>query len=181
MDWLDVTDDPLTAIRTLRMILDRHYPADARASARCSFVDEHGVERVFLVGAIDCTSELVAWQRRQWVIAVAQRSREPGRMIVAAPGPISLAVAQRILAHSFLIEMGEPLDSFGGAVRSSRSTGSYYDWEVGSACTLGWEFGLGAAPSPGRVLQQQQPSTPRAPCEWLPPNQVATMIAIAER
>ncbi len=98
MDWLDVTEDPDPALRTLQQMLDRHYPADGRTCGRCHFLDEHGVDRVFHAGSIELDLPLVAWQRRDWIIAVAQPSTEVGRLVVGAPQPISLSTALRILS-----------------------------------------------------------------------------------
>ncbi len=179
MAWLDVTDDPEPALRTLRQMLDRHYPDDGRITARCRFLDEFGVDRVFHVGPVDRATNIVSWQRKEWVIAIAQPAEEQGRMIVGAPAPISLEVAQRILSLSTLRFMDEPFNSFEGAQTTSRSTGSYYSWEAGSVTTISWEYGLGLTLENGALkFCSDQVALP--PSEgWIAPNQLVQMVAIA--
>ncbi len=179
MAWLDVTDDPEPALLTLRQMLDRHYPSDGRSSARCRFLDEFGVDRIFHVGDVDTAGRLVSWQRKSWVIALAQPASEEGRIVVAAPAPISLGVAQRILALSMLRFMDEPFDSFIGAQTTSRSTGSYYSWEAGEVTPISWEHGLGMTEDEGRLRFQTDQVEPLPEAGWLAPNQLVQMVAIA--
>jgi hypothetical protein len=175
MDWLDVTDDPEPASQMLRMMLDYHYPPDGRATGKCRFQDENGVDQIFHVGSIDTASHVVSWQRREWVIALAQPLEE-GRMVVGAPGPVSLSVAQSILGHSFLNFMNEPYDSFEGVRATSRRTGSYYSWETGSATPIDWEYGFGRTMRDGQLTGGGY-ELPRADT-WLSSNQFAVMVAI---
>lgn len=169
MDWLDVTDEPGPALVTLRQLLDRHHPADQRKSGRCRFVDEQGVDRVFHAGSIELDQPLVAWQRRDWIIAAAQPSTEAGRLVVGAPQPISLNTALRILSVSMLNYMGEPFDSFVGAQTACGSTAAFYRWEAGEVTPTRWDDGLEAD-----AKDSFQGDLP-----WLPPNQLAMQVAIA--
>jgi hypothetical protein len=172
MDWLDVTQEPQFPLQTLRTILDRHYPSDRRVSGRCRFVDEHGTERVFHAGQVDISRPLVAWQRRDWIVAVAQPAAERGRLVVGAQAPISLNVARRILSVSAVRYMGEPFDSFVGARASAGSTAAHYLWEAGDVVPIRWDDGLDAE-SRASFLESG------GKCEWLPPNQLALQIGIA--
>ena len=142
MDWLDVTDLPEFALETLRRLLDRHYPADGRTSGRCRFLDENGGDHIFHAGPVEVAEPLVAWQRRDWIIAMAQRSTESGRIVVGAPAPITLDTARRILSQSILTFMGEPFDSFVGAQSSAGSTGAFYRWDAGVVAPIAWNDGL---------------------------------------
>lgn len=168
MDWLDVTGEPDLALTTLRQLLDRHYPPDGQTMGRCHFVDEEGVESIFHVGAIDLAAPQVAWQRRDWIIAAAQPCAEPGRMLVGAPGPISSNTALRILALSTTSYMGEPFDSWIGALTSCERTAVFYLWEAGNVTPIRWDDGLD---------QSALASLPHS--EWLSPNQLAIQVAIA--
>lgn len=179
MAWLDVTGDPQPALLTLRQMLDRHYPDDGRLTARCRFLDEFGVDRIFHVGPIDRAASLVSWQRKNWVIALAQPSSEEGRMIVGAPAPISLNVAQRIMSLSMLRFMDEPFDSFEGAQTTSRSTASYYSWEAGAVTTINWEYGLGLRLAGGNLAFCSDEVALPPSDGWLAPNQLVQMVAIA--
>lgn len=178
MDWLDVTDDPEPALATLKEMLDRHYPADGRAHARCVFAEEEGGDRIIHIGPIDYSEELVAWQRREWVIAAGQRAEEQGRIIFGASAPVSLAVAQRMLWLGMVNFMCEPFDSFEGALSSARSTASAYSWAAGAATTIAWEHGLGWTIEDGELTQTVDVDYPDNSL-WLPPNQLAMQIAIA--
>ncbi len=180
MDWLDVAEDPRPALKTLRMILDRHFPPDGRTSARCRFQDEQGIDRIFRVGPVDPSADVVAWQRRSWVIALAgPDEEEPGRIVVAAPGPISLSVAQRILALGLTCFMMEPFNSYIGAQTMSRSTAAVYAWKAGEATTCHWEYGLGKRVD-GREIVDCSGELDDLPKDgWLAPNQLAMMVAIA--
>lgn len=97
-------------------------------------------------------------------------------MVVGAPGPISLFVAQSILGHSFLSLMHEPYDSFEGLRGTSRSTGSYYSWDAGSATPLDWGYGFGRTMRDGQLTPSEYNLPPSD--TWLPPNQLAVMVAI---
>jgi hypothetical protein len=172
MDWLDVTDEPEPALATLRQLLDRHYPADGRTSARCRFAVEDGGDRLFHAGGIDPARPSVAWQRGDWIIAAGQRSIEPGRMVVGAPGPISLKTALRIFSLAMLDFMGEPFDSFVGAQASCASTAAVYLWEAGEVTPVRWDDGFDtyARASLDRFTREGG---------WLVPNQLAMQVAIA--
>jgi hypothetical protein len=170
MDWLDVTDEPAPALHTLQKLLNRHYPADGRPSGRCRFADEQGVDRIFHVGEIDIQQPLVAWQRRDWIIALSQPSAEPGRMVVGAPQPITLKTALRILSQSMLSYMGEPFDSFIGAHTSGGSTAVFYLWDAGEVTPIRWDDGLDA---------EKRASVADWAPTWLPGNQLAAQVAIA--
>lgn len=172
MDWLDVTDEPEPALKTLRQLFDRHYPSDGRETARCRFLDEHGVDRIFHVGRILPDRTLVAWQRRDWIIAAAQPAAEPGRVVVGAPQPISLKAALRILSVSVLNYMGEAFDSFVGAQTSCGSTAVFYLWEAGEVTPVRWDDGLD-----GEALASIDRRA--AHDRWMPPNQLAIQVAIA--
>jgi hypothetical protein len=180
MDWLDVTDNPEPALKTLRMTLDRHFPPDGHASAWCRFLDEHRVERIFHVGAVNCTDDLVTWQRRGWLIALAQAStEEPGRIVVSAAGPITLSVALRVLALSVTTYVLEPFDSYVGAQTMSRGTGSYYAWQSGAVTTCHWGDGLGKGSEDRGVIEHAEEFLESCGSDGLAPNQLAMMIAIA--
>lgn len=173
MDWLDVTDQPRPAIHTLRTLLDRHYPSDGHPTGRCCFRDEHGVDQVFHAGKVDPAQPMVTWQRRGWIIAAAQPSHESGRMVVGAPGPISLATANRILSLSVTDYMGEPFDSFEGARTSCGRTTAFYHWEWGEVTPIRYDEGLNGASDEG------DPRPALVSPAWLPPNQLAMQVAIA--
>lgn len=172
MDWLDVTDEPAPALETLTNLLDRHYPPDGRVTARCRFLDEFGVDRIFHAGSVDLEQPLVAWQRREWIIAAAQPAEEAGRMIVGAPRPISLDTALRILSVSMLNYMEEPFDSYVGAYTTSGSTAVFYHWEAGRVTPTRWDDGLDDA-------ARASFGGPDWNSSWLPPNQLAMQVAIA--
>ena len=179
MDWLDVTDDPEPALGTLQQMLDRHYPDDGRGHARCHFAPEEGGEYIFNVARkIACDRPLVTWQRRQWIIALGAASNEPTRMIVGAPAPISLQVAQSILGHSLTSFMLEPFDSYEGARATSRKTGSYYGWAAGQATLIDWDHGLGLTMRDGELAEDEELVRPPNG-GWLPPSQLAIQVAIA--
>ena len=180
MDWLDVTDDPEPALKILRQMLDRHHPDDGRSHARCHFAPEEGGEFIFNAArSIDFAGSLVAWQRRQWVLALGAASEEKGRMVVGAPAPVSLRVARSILGHSLTTFMLEPHDSYSGARATSSKTGSYYSWEAGQATLIDWEFGLGLTMRDHELVEEENLAKPPQ-TGWLPPNQLAIQIAIAE-
>jgi hypothetical protein len=180
MDWLDVTDDPMPAAATLRQMLGRHYPPDGRGHATCHFVDEHGFRRRFGVGLVDLSSALVAWQRDGLVFAVGQASsHEPGRMVIAAPLPLPLKAARLILALAAETDMKAPFDSFDGAVTVSGRTANFYAWEAGELATCHWPEGLGMRQREGTLVDCRHELHPLPPDDWIAPNQVAMMIAVA--
>jgi hypothetical protein len=180
MDWLDVTDAPAPAVDTLRMMIDRHYPPDGRKQATCRFVDENGVDRSFIVGGVDPALELVTWQRDNLVFALGQASAsERGRIVVAAPLPLPLSAALRILGIGMERFMDAPFDSFAGAVTMSGSTGNFYAWERGELTTSHWPHGLGRRVEKGCVVDCSDELHPLPTGSWLPPCQVAMLVAIA--
>jgi hypothetical protein len=180
MDWLDVTDEPEPALATLRQLLDRHYPSDGRTAGRCRFVDEHGVDRTFRVGPVDRSQDVITWQRDAWVMALAQPSKEEdGRIVVAAPGPLSLSVATRILALTMERFMDAPFESYQGAIRMSGSTANFYAWERGQTTTCHWLHGLGSQEREGHLLDCSSELFPLPEHGWLAPNQVAIMVGVA--
>ena len=180
MDWLDVTDDPEPALQALRQMLDRYYPDDGRSHARCRFAPDGGGDFIFDVARqIDCDEPVIAWQRRQWVIAVASSGAEAGRMVVGAPAPISLAVARSIHGHSLVSFMLEPFDSFEAARATSGKTGSYYSWEAGQATLVDWQHGLGKTMHDNALIVSEALAGPPEG-GWLAPNQLAIQVAIAE-
>ena len=170
MDWLDVTDNPQPALVTLRQLLDRHYPSDGRTSGRCRFVNEHGSEQVFHAGPVDLARPLVAWQRREWILAVGQPADEDGRLVIGAREPISLSVARRILSVSAVRYMDEPFDSFAGARASASGTAAFYIWRAGEVTPTRWDDGLDT---------KAQSSFSELSEAWLPPSQLAVQVAIA--
>lgn len=177
MDWLDVTNQPEPALTNLQLMLDRHYPADGKARARCHFAGDAGPDYIFhAVTNLDCIGPTVSWQRGLWVIAVARASDEPGRMAVAAPGPLSLHVADSIFAYSMTSYMLEPYDSFAGAWASCGRTANFYRLERGQVTTNCWEHGLGIREQDGQLVRDPaySPFT-----TWLPPRQLAMQVAIA--
>lgn len=157
-------------LATLRQLLGRHYPADGRTSGRCRFVDEHGSERVFHAGAVDLARPLVAWQRREWILAVAQPSGEDNRLVVGAREPISLGVARRIYSVSSVRYMGEPFDSFAGARASASSTAAFHLWRAGEVTPTRWDDGFNS---------EALASFSEMAEAWFPPNQLALQVAIA--
>ena len=180
MDWLDVTNDPGPALQTLRQLLDRHYPDDGRSHARCRFAPEAGGDFIFdIASRLECSGPLVAWQRRQWVIALAAAGEDAGRMMVGAPAPISLSVAQSIHGHSIMNFMLEPFDSFEEARASSIKTGSYYSWDAGQATLVDWNCGLGLTTRDDELVENSMLVRPPE-TGWLAPNQLAIQVAIAE-
>jgi hypothetical protein len=180
MDWLDVTDEPNEPSRLLRTLMDRYYPADGRAYARCDFELEVGVTLSVRLGAIDCKSPVVSFNRRQWTIAVAAPAEDPGRIVVAAPGTLTLETALRILEFSHLRAQGEPFDSFAGLRAHSQKTSQFYAWQWGSVTTIDWNHGLGLRMVDGELLYDSDAYHPLPSAElWLAPNQLAWMLAIA--
>jgi hypothetical protein len=180
MDWLDVTDDPLPAIATLRQLLDRHYPPDGRCSATCHFADETGGDRRLLVGEIAKGAELVSWQRDGLAFALGQASTsEPGRIVIAAPFPLPLSAALRILALAKQTDMEAPFDSFHGGVTMSGATTNFYAWERGELTTCHWPHGLGMRKRGDQILDCSHELYPLPEAGWLAPNQIAMLVAIA--
>ncbi|WP_221796344.1 hypothetical protein [Aquisediminimonas sediminicola] len=179
MDWMDVTDDPVSTSHSLRQILDRYFPDNGETAPSFTFENEHGGKFRFGLGIVDQAQPLVAWQRRQWVVAIGcPRKIEPGRMTLAAPGPITLRVAQSIIGHAALIDIGGPIDSYETARASSRRTGSFYNWESTAATIVDWEFGYAITDRDG-VLEPNDAMVALPPAhEWLCPHQLATLIAI---
>lgn len=180
MDWLDVTDDPLPAFATLGKLLDRHYPPDGRTHATCHFADEAGVDRRFLIGAVETGSALVTWQRDNLIFALGQASTaEPGRIVIAAPRPLPLTAALRILGLGMKTFMTEPFDSFQGAITMSGATGNFYAFERGELTTCYWPHGLGIRERNGQVEDCSDEIHPLPPAGWLAPNQIAMLVGIA--
>ena len=177
MDWLDFTDDVAPALMTLRQLLNRHYPPERQAHARCHFVDEHGTDRLFLAGRVNPERPLVAWQRREWIVALAQPAVETSRMVVAAPQPLSLDAARSILAHSTCNYMNEPYDSFRGAQTSAGGTGAFYGWIEGAVTPIRWDDGLDThtLAQLGKLGSMPSSNSPW----WLSTNQLAVQVAIA--
>ena len=180
MDWLDVTDQPLLALPTLRLMLDQHYPHTGKDVARCVFAEPGGPTFVFhAADGIDLAGPIAAWQRRGWLIAVAcAHEDEPRRMTVAAPGPISLRVAQSILNHSMMSFMDAPFDSFEALKATSGRTGSFYSWQAGQATVVDWEHGLGLTVRDGKLSIDDELVDPPH-LNWLAPRQIAMQVAIA--
>lgn len=181
MDWLDVTDDPLPAIATLRKMLDRHYPADDRTSATCHFADENGVDRRFMVGPIDLEAELVTWQRDSFIFALGQPSTdEPGRIVIGAPYPLPLDAALKVLGLAMVSFMEAPFDSFAGAIRLAGSTGNFYALDRGELTTHHWPHGLGRRERERQIFDCSDELYPLpTPDEWLAPRQVAMLVGVA--
>lgn len=176
MDWLDETDEPEQATDLIREILRVHFPDNGERKASCTFQSEYGHLHRFLIGKVDPSAPVIAWQRRQWLMMVAAPSTaEPGRLLVAAPRAISRRTAQSVVNLSCPIYMGEPTDSFAMAVASSRGTSSVYSWERGQTTLIGWEYGLGA-----RIIDGELRHAPNLlpDHEWLAPNQLAVLVAI---
>lgn len=179
MKWLDVTDTPEPANDTLLRLLHLHYPPDGRQEASCEFEDENAVRRRFWVGAIDQNAPLIAWQRGEQVMAFAQPSfSEPGRMVVAAPRPISARVAEAIVGHSLITWMLEPHDAFASAKHAAGRTASFYALDAGATAIIPWDEGYGQRLQSGTIVQDitAQPLPPSG--DWLTPNQLAMMVAI---
>lgn len=177
MDWLDVTDDLQPALATLRLLLDRHYPDDGQRWSRCVIRPEEGQDLIFHVASdCDCSGPIVAWQREQWVIALAKAADEEGRMTVSAPGPISLDVAKSILGHSVTSFMLDPHDSFAGAWASGGRTANFYRLYRGRVTTNCWEHGLGIRDQDGELVRD--PDYPPI-TSGLPSRQLAMQVAIA--
>ncbi|NTZ43209.1 hypothetical protein G7A66_08920 [Altererythrobacter sp. SALINAS58] len=180
MDWLDVTDDPLPALATLSRLLDRHYPPDGRTHATCHFADETGGDRRFLIGAVDKASALVTWQRDNLIFALGQASSaERGRIVIAAPRPLPLNAAQRILGLGMQNFMMEPFDSFQGAITLSGATGNFYAAENGEVTTCYWPHGLGIREQNGQAVDCLHELHPLPSAGWLAPNQIAMLVGIA--
>lgn len=180
MDWLDVTDDPAPAISILRQLLARHYPPDEREHAGCHFEDMNGLPRSFTVGAIDPEREVVTWQRDNFVFALGQANfAKPQRIVVAAQTPLPLSGALRILAIAMETFMEAPFDSFQGAVTMSGATANFYAWERGELTTCYWPHGLGRREEQGQLVDCSHELYPLPRTDWLAPNQVAMLVAIA--
>jgi hypothetical protein len=178
MDWLDVTEAPLEPLAVLRTLIDRWVPPDTECEGRCDYVGADGSRRRFYVGAVDCRQAIVTWQRREWVVAAAATAIEPGRMVVAAPTPLTLAAATSILNHASVSFMELPVDSIVEVQVSSGRTGAYYRWAAGEITCCSWEHGLGWTHE-DHELRFDAAYRPiiDAP-DWLAPNQVAAQIAL---
>jgi hypothetical protein len=102
-------------------------------------------------------------------------------MVVGAPAPISLSVAQAILSLSMLNYMYEPFDSFQGARTTSASTASYYSWDAGSSTAVAWNHGLGSKVVNGVETQHPEDVTILSGSggAWIPATQLAQMVALA--
>lgn len=177
MDWLDVTNKPVPGLTNLQLMLDRHYPADGSARARCHFAGVAGPDHIFHAAInLNCSGPPVTWQRGDWVIAVARASDEPGRMAAAAPGPLSLDAARSIFAYSITSYMLEPYDSFAGAWASCGRTANVYRLQRGQVTANYWQHGLGIREQDGQLVRDPAylPFT-----TWLAPRQLAMQVAIA--
>jgi hypothetical protein len=182
MEWLDVTDDPEPATGTLLQLLGLHHPPGGRPAASCEFADEDGVRRRFCLGEVDCDSALIAWQRGQRVMAFAQPGIvEPGRMVVAAPRPISARVAETIVSHSLITYMLEPHDAYASAKHSAGRNANFYALDAGATAIIPWDHGYGRSERAGTVGADDGAQSLPSPCDWLAPNQLAMMIAIGSR
>lgn len=180
MDWLDVTDDPSPAMATIRSLLDRHFPQEGRTTANCHFIDEKGVDRGLTIGPVDRSGDVVSWQREGLVFAVGQPSEEePSRLVVELLHPLPLRGALKILALSVLRFMGEPFDSFQGAVSMAGATSNFYAWQSGQLTTCHWPLGLGIREVEGRLTDCSSELLGVSGETALSPNQVAIMIAIS--
>ena len=177
MDWLDVTDEPAHALELLRTIMDTHFPPDRQSSGSCEFVSEHGHRHRFHVGPVDLAGPCLAWQRREWMLAYAGRcDAEPRRLVVAAPGPISLATAHSIYNHTTPVDMGEPADCFARALTSGGRFGTFYSWEAGTLTIIPYANGFDderncSALQNGRIV-------PPVDQNRMAPNQIAAQVAI---
>jgi hypothetical protein len=148
------------------------------AAMRCAFDDQQGPAHTFHAATnIDCSGQTVTWQRGDWMIALACRSDEPGRLLVGAPAPLSLDVARSIHAHSQVSFMGEPYDSFAAARVSCGNAANFYRREAGAVSRHWWEHGLGMIEQDGKRVRD--PAYPPI-TSWLSPNQLAMQVAIAE-
>lgn len=181
MDWLDVTDDPIPAIVTLRQLLDRHHPPAQREHATCRFEDVDRVPRTFTVGTVDTERQLVTWQRDSYIFGLGQPDPvKPQRIIIAVPAALPLNAALRILGVAMETFMQEPFDSFQGAVTMSGGTSNFYAWERGQLTTCFWPHGLGRSEERGQLVDRSLELYPLPQKQgWLAPNQVAMLIAIA--
>lgn len=176
MDWLDTTNSPVPALNTLKLMLDRHYPADGRSSARCQFAETTGLVHIFHAASeLDCTGPTVSWERLGSVFAVGRPSDEQRRMAVAAPAPISLDVANSIFAHSMTSYMMSPYDSFAGAWASCGRTANFYRQKSGQLTANCWEHGLGIRKLNGELVRDPAYSPITT---WLAPRQLAIQVAI---
>lgn len=107
-------------------------------------------------------------------------TEEPGRLMVAAPGPLTLATANSILNHAILRFMMEPYDSFLDVKNDRGRTGSFYSWEAGEVTACIWEYGLGWVEDRDRArgFDERYEELLRHD-QWLAPNQIAGLIALA--
>lgn len=179
MQWVDVTDDAFSALTTLRLIMDEHFPPDGEGEGSSQLVDEEGIVHRFRVGSIDFGKPVVTWQRNDLALAFGQASLiEPGRMVVAAPKAISATVAESVVAHSILSYMLEPFDSILGVRSTADSNGSAYKALAGKTYPADWFLGYGISVNggPDNPVESFHDFPPQS--EWLAPNQVAVMVAI---
>ena len=101
-------------------------------------------------------------------------------MVVAAPGPLSLEAALRILAFSHLASHGEAFDSFAGVRAHAQKTSQFYAWDRGSVTTICWDYGLGLRMVDGELSYDGDAYEPLPSADhWLAPSQLARMVAIA--
>lgn len=92
----------------------------------------------------------------------------------------SLETANRILAFSMLSYHGEAYDSFAGVRAHAGNTGQFYAWDQGSVTSIYWDHGLGLTMVDGELLYDGDANEPLPSVEeWLAPNQLAWMMAIA--
>lgn len=176
MDWLDVTDEPEQATDMIRQILRMHFPDDGEREASCTFQSEDGHLHRFLIGEVDANKPLVAWQRCDWLMMIGTPSVvEPGRLLVAAPRPMSCNAAQSIVRLSTTTWMGGILDSYAAALMISGGTPDITSQARGQLELVGWEHGLGANMIDGKLHHAPNLLPDH---EWLAPNQVAILVAI---
>ncbi len=134
----------IDTLATLRAILVGRVIKDGKTIARLDTVDERGHQRRLWLaqGPIDGDQPLVAWQRRDRLLALATPAAEPGRYQVAAAAPFSLATAHSILSHAGLIHMDDPVGSMDAARASSGRTGAFYSCEADRVTIIDWDLGL---------------------------------------
>ena len=177
MDWLDITNNPNPVCQTLRQILDQHFPPSLETSAGCNFQTDKLVQYRFRIGPVDAASPVVTWERQQWVVAIGCASDiEPGRLNIAALGPISLQTARSIFNHCQLLENGEPKDSFLAARLSSAKLRNLSKRDAGGVTIVAWDYGYGNHGHANFEARETYPLSTEG--HWLTPNQTASMIAI---
>lgn len=179
MDWLDFSDHPSPVSKTLREIIDRHYPPSQEKFASCEFEFDSSTRSRFRLDPIDTKFPMVSWFRQDFLIAVGGASSiEPELLTIAVPSVLTLRVVESILDESLTIRRFKGISDMYLSCQSDRSQITHFDRSVGRVA-----FAARDDKRSGLVwLDNHEASNPRMSLpsseKWLSPNQIAVMMAI---